>query len=293
MRRAKQFHILIATDGSTAAGAAVATALRFPWPPAARASAVVAKQIRAEYRRSILLTALDQTAEFTADSTTRKLSKRWPAATTRVIDAKPVEAIVEESARVRAALVVMGWRGHGAVRRLLTGSVFRGVVRRAPCPVLVVRRAPREIKNVVLGFDGSAHARRALAFVAALEPPRGARLTLFTAVDTMHTPSRTLVQARTRSAVATEVKRINAKRVARARRELARANRILSAAGWRVSEIITQGAPLQDLLATATKTRADLLVVGATGVTGVRRLLLGSVAEGALNRCPVPVLVVR
>ncbi len=35
---------------------------------------------------------------------------------------------------------------------------------------------------------------------------------------------------------------------------------------------------------------ADLLVVGARGV---RHLLLGSVADGALNRCPVPVLVVR
>ena len=39
--------------------------------------------------------------------------------------------------------------------------------------------------------------------------------------------------------------------------------------------------------------QANLLVVGARGVGGVARLLLGSVAEGALNQCPVPVLVVR
>jgi len=36
-----------------------------------------------------------------------------------------------------------------------------------------------------------------------------------------------------------------------------------------------------------------LLVVGARGTGGVARLLLGSVAEGALTRCPAPVLIVR
>ena len=52
-------------------------------------------------------------------------------------------------------------------------------------------------------------------------------------------------------------------------------------------------APLRDLLDTVNSADAELLVVGARGAIGVRYLLLGSVAEGALNRCPVPVLVVR
>jgi nucleotide-binding universal stress UspA family protein len=34
-------------------------------------------------------------------------------------------------------------------------------------------------------------------------------------------------------------------------------------------------------------------VIGARGVGGVERLLMGSVAEGALDRCPVTVVVVR
>jgi nucleotide-binding universal stress UspA family protein len=38
--------------------------------------------------------------------------------------------------------------------------------------------------------------------------------------------------------------------------------------------------------------RADLLVVGARGVTGLTHMLLGSVAEGALNRSSVPILIV-
>jgi nucleotide-binding universal stress UspA family protein len=199
MSRTERFHLVIATDGSAAAKAAFATAVRFPWPDEARASAVVAKQVPAAYRRSILLAALDQSTEFMAKNAGRALSRRWPDAEVHVVDTSAVEAIVGEAARRRADVIVMGWRGHGTFRRLLTGSVSRGVVRRAPCSVLVVRRALRQVRHILVGFDGSAHSRRAVELVASLKPPKGGRTSLFTAVDTMHVPSQALVPPGTRS----------------------------------------------------------------------------------------------
>ena len=86
----------------------------------------------------MLLAALDRTAEFTARSASRALRRRWPGGATKVVDAVPVQAILDEARRVRADVIVMGWRGHGPVRRLLTGSVSRGLVRAASCAVLVV-----------------------------------------------------------------------------------------------------------------------------------------------------------
>jgi nucleotide-binding universal stress UspA family protein len=151
----------------------------------------------------------------------------------------------------------------------------------------------RQVRQVVLGFDGSPHARQAVAFLAALNVPRGARVTMFTAVDTMQVPAQALAPAGARHAVAVEVARINKERFARARAELDRATETLAAAGWRVKSVVTEGAPLRDLLRVVSTMRADLLIVGARGVSGVRHLLLGSVAEGALNRSPVPVLIVR
>jgi len=293
MSPTEQFRVLIATDGSTSARAAMTTAVRFPWPGGARGSAVVAKQGRPEYRRSILLTALDRTSEVTARSAVRTLRKRWPDGDARVIDASPVDAILAEARRVRADVIVVGWRGHGPVRRLLAGSVSRGVMRAAPCAVLVVRRPLRELRHVVVGVDGSENAARAVRFLAGLEVPHGARATVFRAVDIMHTPVQGLAPAGTLATVAAEVARINEGRRAEGRKDLSQAAKRLSSAGWKVEQVITDGAPLREVLATVSNVGADLLVLGARGVAGLRHLLLGSVAEGGLNRSPVPVLVVR
>ena len=293
MTDVKRFHALIATDGSAAAKAAVATAVRFPWPDGSRAFGVVAKQVRPEYRRSILLAALDRTADLVATNAARALSRRWPDAQMRVVDASPVDAIVKEAMRFQADVIVMGWRGHGVVRRMLTGSVSRGVVRRAPCAVLVVRRALRDLRHIVVGFDSSAHAQRGVEFISTLNPPRGGRVSLFTAVDTMHVPSQGMVPANTRAAISAAVAQINKERLARTHQALDRATDTLTRVGWKVDRVVSTGAPLRELLATVAQKRADLVVVGAKGATGVRHLLLGSVAEGVLNRSRVPVLIAR
>ncbi len=69
--------------------------------------------------------------------------------------------------------------------------------------------------------------------------------------------------------------------------------RIPRAAGWRVDVVLPTDAPLKSLLSVAAHVDANLLVVGATGNSRLQQLLLGSVAQGALDRCPVPVLIVR
>jgi nucleotide-binding universal stress UspA family protein len=75
--------------------------------------------------------------------------------------------------------------------------------------------------------------------------------------------------------------------------KLNRAAAALKRKGWQTRTVLTHGEPLRDLLGTVAKERADLLVVGARGSSGLRHLLLGSVAEGALNRSPIPVVVAR
>ena len=287
------FRVLIATDGSAPAKAAVTTVLEFPWPARTRVQGITARQAPPNYRQSVVLAALDRSAQGIAAGARRTLSRRWPAAEVTIVNTAPVAGVLREAARFDADVIVVGWRGHGAVRRVLMGSVSRGVVRGAKCAVLVVRRRQREVRRIVIGFDGSANAQRAVDFVSRLPAPRGGHVTLLTAVDHMHVPSHAMAPRGVAATVNVEVKRINAERTARAEKDLARASATLARPGWRVRTVVTAGAPLRDLLDTVDSADAELLVVGTRGASGVRYLLLGSVAEGALNRCPVPVLVVR
>jgi nucleotide-binding universal stress UspA family protein len=52
---------------------------------------------------------------------------------------RPDAEIVGLAERLSAGVIVMGSRGHGALRRALMGSVSDSVVRHAHCPVMVVR----------------------------------------------------------------------------------------------------------------------------------------------------------
>lgn len=290
MATQREFRVLVATDGSRDARAAIATTMHFPWPARTRVRAISARRTGAEYRRSILLTALDRGAEKAADSARRALSRRWPDVEIEVVDESPVPGILGEAERFRAEVIVVGWRGQGAVRRLLMGSVSRGVVRGSTRAVLVVRR-PQRVRKIVVGVDGSPTSKRALAFVGRLVPPRDGHVTLVSGVELMTVPSRGRVPGA--AAIAREIRRTNTIRARTATNELNRAAAELKRSGWHTRTVLLHGEPLRDLLGAVAAARAQLLVVGARGTSGLRHLLLGSVAEGALNRCPVAVLVAR
>jgi nucleotide-binding universal stress UspA family protein len=107
----------------------------------------------------------------------------------------------------------------------------------------------------------------------------------------MTAPSQRLVPGAV--AIAREIRRTNAIRARTTVRALNRAAAELKRRGWHTRTALMHGEPLRDLVRTVAAARAQMLVVGARGTSGVRHLLLGSVAEGALNRSPVAILVAR
>jgi nucleotide-binding universal stress UspA family protein len=294
MARQRGFRVLVATDGSPSARAAVAVATAFPWPRGADVHGVIARRLEAATQTPRrLLPALDREGMRIAAGARRALARRWPAPDVVLVNKAPVAAILDETRRLDASVVVVGWRGHGGLRRLLFGSVSRGVVRQAACPVLVVRRRPRDLGSFVIGLDGSVNAQRAARFLARLPPPRSGRVTVVRVEEPVALATRGTLPGTVRSMVHRELAALNRERRARATREVAKVAANLARRGWTVRRIVRSGTPLDELLDVVKATRPGALVVGARGVGGLRRLLLGSVAEGALNHSPVPVLVVR
>jgi nucleotide-binding universal stress UspA family protein len=92
---------------------------------------------------------------------------------TAVVEGPPTTSLVELAGRSAADEIVVGSRGFSAVRAAL-GSFSHALLHEADRPVVVFPRAaaereqrfPRRAHNrvTVVGFDGSEHARRALAY---------------------------------------------------------------------------------------------------------------------------------
>src|SRR5579883_2517868 len=73
---------------------------------------------------------------------------------------------------------------------------------------------------------------------------------------------------------------------------LAKERARVESSGVRVTTAHAEGAPIPEvILGRAREVEADLLVMGTHGRSGVKRLLLGSVAERVLRAAPCPVLV--
>jgi len=78
-----------------------------------------------------------------------------------------------------------------------------------------------------------------------------------------------------------------------ARRKFARLVASAKAAGVRAHGMLLEGEPAREIVALARKRRAGLITIGTHGRTGLRRLLLGSVATAVAATAPCPVLVVH
>ena len=61
-----------------------------------------------------------------------------------LVEGPTIETILEKARDLPADLVVIGSHGKGALKSALLGSVSQGVLRRAPCPLLVIPLAKDE-----------------------------------------------------------------------------------------------------------------------------------------------------
>jgi nucleotide-binding universal stress UspA family protein len=111
-------------------------------PPAAMISDLYALQ--AGQVEEMLVAAAETAADRLRDLA-RLCTRRGVEVRTLHRLGNPVDEIL---ARARGAdLIVMGTHGHGAMYDLLVGSTTHGVLKKAPCPVLIVPPARRPARR--------------------------------------------------------------------------------------------------------------------------------------------------
>jgi nucleotide-binding universal stress UspA family protein len=78
-----------------------------------------------------------------------------------------------------------------------------------------------------------------------------------------------------------------------ARKRLATLAARAKKAGVRVTILLAEGTPHEQIIRAARSKRADLIVMGTHGRSGLAKLFLGSVAGRVVTAAPGPVLTVR
>ena len=175
-----------------------------------------------------------------------------------------IEAILEREGEAR--MILIGKRGEGAdFARGHLGSNLERVVRAATKPLFVASRAFRPIEKVLIAYDGSASAMRAVEHVS--QSPLYADLAIRIVT----------VGAETDAAKA----------------RLADAKAMLAAKGLDAETGILAGEPEEVLGALIEEEGFDHLVLGASGHSRLRALFVGSTSLEMMRTCKVPILLVR
>ncbi len=196
--------------------------------------------------------------------------------------------IVDEAVKSKSTMIVMGRRGRTGLKRLMMGSVTARVIGHAPCNVLVVPRASQlSFKSIVVATDGSAYSLAAASEAIGLAKRNGSELTVISVVPAeIATPTDIDFTMNQRELIA-EKEMHNAEKNAKAIKEAAQKE------GVSVKAFVMSGKPPEAIIQIAGERKADLIVLGSHGRTGVERLLMGSVAERVIVLAECPVLVVK
>lgn len=147
-----------------------------------------------------------------------------------------------------------------------------------------------QIRTILVPTDFTLCARRAVTYATALAMRFDAEVVLLHAIEApLNLPPHTLVHI---DAQGLSMPIMDYVREA-AERRMAAAIEELSRSQVRNRSIVEVGDVREVTLTQAERLPADLIVMGTNGRTGLRHLLIGSVAEEVVRRAPVPVLTIR
>lgn len=183
---------------------------------------------------------------------------------------EPFQYIIDEAAKKKVEMIIMGRRGRTGLKRLMMGSVTAKVIGHAPCKVLVVPKAAAEVtyKNILIATDGSKYSEAASREAISIAKRTGSDLIVLS--------------------VATKDANLPA-----AKKSVEKVEKIAESEDIKVKVLTLKGSPYEVIVKTAEQKKADVIVVGSHGRTGIERLLMGSVTERVIGHAGCAVLVVK
>lgn len=210
----------------------------------------------------------------------------------------PIEGILDAAERHHAQLIVMTSHGRGGIQRAWLGSTADAIVRRAAVPVLILKpdtdidvdlRDHPAYGSVLVPLDGSALGEAALEPAITLASLFGGSITL---VQVVATPYALGPMPVSQGLGVDHHAWLGRREHAEAYLQTVAA--ALRARGITATPLVVEQDRVADaIMETARHGGGHVIALATHGIGGVKRMLVGSVADKVLRNADVPVLVTR
>jgi nucleotide-binding universal stress UspA family protein len=206
------------------------------------------------------------------------------------------DTIIEKAATDKAMLITMATHGRSGLNRFLLGSVAEKVLRGTKNPLLLIRATEAAksegetiLKAIIVPLDGSELAEGVLPMAADMAKKLALEVELF---RTYHIPynvyggdegfyagnyEELLAGVRDEAAQYLDKKAADLKNLGVAK----------------VTCVTKEGLAADEIILLGQKTPDNLIAMSSHGRSGVKRWVLGSVAEAVVRHCGDPVLITR
>jgi len=264
--------LLLATDGSKFSEGAIREALSLSRQCSSKLIALSVIKTNLEFEMT-----MPQVMEKEEEEAMKHLKLVKSMASKEGIDCKtltvhgeePYQEIIDAASKNQADMIIMGRHGRTGLLKLMMGSVTARVIGHAPCNVLVIPPdAQAECRNILVATDGSKYSEAAAREAICIAKQCKSALIAISVAS-------------------------SASEVASAEENVKKITDAAINEGVKAWGLTTTGKPYEVIVEMARQKRADLIVVGSHGRTGIERLLMGSVTERVIGHSETAVLVVK
>jgi nucleotide-binding universal stress UspA family protein len=243
------------------------------------------------------LEAVDRAQEDQMKSEAAEKVFQGLAVSTHLLHGEPMEAIVSFARQERCDLIVQASHGRSGWKRFVLGSFAERILRAAPVPVLTVKGMPGlppagrglEPRRILFPYDFSGESRKALEPLRFLAGVYGS--TVLVLYVWRNVADLLPIYGAGGEAIDVELLSVDDDYLERLRKDLKEFAEA-ELRGVPHEGEVTVGDPATVIMEKLAGAKADLVCMATHGWTGLKRAMLGSVAEKVLRGTSCPTLTV-
>ncbi len=182
-------------------------------------------------------------------------------------------------------LIFMGSHKKGLIQRILIGSTTEKVVKYSHKPIFLLKgKEPEGIKKVLIAYDFSEHAKRAMEFGLNLVKPFNPQIFILNVEETIEIP------------FVVEIKDVLSEKYKEEKlKHLKEVEAKLKKEGFWAEAIMIEGtSPAEGIRKFLQENpHVDLIILGSRGLSGLKRVLIGSTSSELVRSLEIPMLIHR